>query len=52
MHVPKWLVTPFDTKIDNKGIESDMEDELIEMHVDLEGSDGRLCFEIRKMGSV
>ena len=36
MHVPKWLVTPFDMKIDNKGHESDFEDELIEMHVDLE----------------
>ena len=36
MHVPKWLVTPFDMKIDNKGYESDLEGELIEMHVDLE----------------
>ena len=26
MHVPKWLVTPFDMKIDNKGYESDLED--------------------------
>ena len=31
-----WLVTSFNIKIDNKGYESDLEDELIEMHVDLE----------------
>ena len=33
MHVPEWLVTPFDMKIDNKGHESDIEDEHFEMHV-------------------
>ena len=27
MHVPEWLVTPFDMKIDNKDYESDIEDE-------------------------
>ena len=36
MHVSEWIVTPFDVKIDNKGIECDLEDELIEIHVDLE----------------
>ena len=36
MHVLELLATPFDMKIDNKGCESDLEDELIEMHVDLE----------------
>ena len=30
----KWLVVPFDMKIDKKGHESDLEDELIEMHMD------------------
>ena len=24
MHVPEWLVAPFDMKIDNKGYESDL----------------------------
>ena len=33
MHVPEWLVTLFDMKVDNTGCESDLEDELIEMHV-------------------
>ena len=36
MHVPEWLVTPLDMKIDNEGCESDLEDELIELHVHLE----------------
>ncbi|KAF2350822.1 hypothetical protein FHG87_018422 [Trinorchestia longiramus] len=36
MHVPEWLVTPFDMKTDNKSNESDLEDELVEMRVDLE----------------
>ena len=36
MHVLEWLVTPFDMKIDNNGYESDIEDQLTEMHVDLE----------------
>ena len=36
MYVPEWLVTPFDMKIDNKSYESDLEDEHMEMHVDLE----------------
>ena len=35
-HVPEWLVTPLDMKIDNKGYESDLEDDLIEMREDLE----------------
>ena len=35
MHIPHWLATPFDMKIDNEGHEYDLEDELIEMHVDL-----------------
>ena len=34
-YVREWLVTPFDVKIDNKGYECDLEDELIGMHVDL-----------------
>ena len=36
MHFPGWFVTPCGMKIDNKGYESDLEDELIEMHVYLE----------------
>ena len=36
MHVLEWLVSPFDVKIDNKSYESDIEDEIIEIHVDLE----------------
>ena len=36
MYFLEWLVVPFDMKIDNKGHECDLEDELIEMHVDLE----------------
>ena len=35
MHVAEWLVPQFDIKIDNKGYESDLEDERIEMHVDI-----------------
>ena len=38
MHVPEWLVTPFDMKICNKGYESDLEHKLTEMHVDLEAN--------------
>ena len=36
MHVPEWLVTLFDIKLDNKSYESDLKHKLIEMHVDLE----------------
>ena len=36
MHVPEWLVTPFDMKIDNKGHECNLENGLIELHMDLE----------------
>ena len=36
MHVPEWLVNPFDIKIDNKGHEPDIQDERIEMYGDLE----------------
>ena len=36
MDVSEWRVTPFDMKIGNKSNESDLEDRLIEMHVDLE----------------
>ena len=35
-HVPDWLVAAFDMIIDNKRHESYLEDELTEMHVDLE----------------
>ena len=35
-HVSEWLITPFDMKIYNKGYVSDLEDEFIEVHVDLE----------------
>ena len=35
IHVHEWLAIAFDMKIDNKGYESDVEDERIEMHVDL-----------------
>ena len=35
LNVPEWSVTPFDMEIDNKGYVSDLENELIEMHVDL-----------------
>ena len=34
VHVSEWLVTPFDVKLNNKH-ESDVEDELIVMRVDL-----------------
>ena len=37
MRLAQWLVIPFDMKIDNKDKESRLEDELIEMHVDIEG---------------
>ena len=33
MHVPEWLVTPLDMKIDNKGYDADLEEQLFEMHV-------------------
>ena len=33
MHLPEWLASPFDMKIDNKGY--DLEDELIKLYVDL-----------------
>ena len=46
MHVPDWLPTPFDLKIDNIGYESDLEDEHIEMHVDLEA---KALFKIKKL---
>ena len=36
MHIPKWFVAPFYMKIYNKCHESELEDELIEMHLDLE----------------
>ena len=36
---PEWLETPFDMKIDNKGCETDIEDELMEMHVDLKAKE-------------
>ena len=36
MHFPVWHDTPFDMKIDNEGYESDLEGELIEMHVNFE----------------
>ena len=35
-HVPEWLVTPFDMKVNNKVYESGLEDELIEIHVESE----------------
>ena len=35
IHVADWLVIVFDMKIDNKSHEFDLEDQLIEMHVDL-----------------
>ena len=34
-HVLKWLVTLFDMRIDNEGYESNLEDKLIEMQVDI-----------------
>ena len=40
MHFPELLVTPIDMKIDNKGNQCDLEDELIEMHVNLEAKEG------------
>ena len=36
MHFPECIVILFDTKIYSKDYESDLEDEVIEMHVDLE----------------
>ena len=36
MNVPEWFVTQFDVKIDNGGYESDLQDEVIEMPVNLE----------------
>ena len=38
MQVPKWFVTPFGMKIDNKGYESDLEEKFIEIHVDLKAN--------------
>ena len=35
MHVPEWLATPVDMKIDKEGYESDIEDELNEMYMEL-----------------
>ena len=35
MDVLEWLVASFDMKIDNKGYESNFDDKLTEMHVDL-----------------
>ena len=37
--VDNMHITPFEVKIDNKGRESDIKDELIEMHVDLEAKE-------------
>jgi len=36
MHVPDWIVAPFDLEIENADIESYLEDELVDMCVDLE----------------
>ena len=36
MHDPDWVVIPFDMKRDNKGCESDVKDEIIEMHMNFE----------------
>ena len=36
VHIPEWPVTAFDMKIGNKGNESVLGDELIEMQVKLE----------------
>ena len=36
MHVIVWLASPSYMKIDNKGYDSDIEDEHIVMHLDLE----------------
>ena len=36
IHVPDWLATPYDIQINSKGHKFNIEDELIEMHVDLE----------------
>ena len=38
MHVADWFVTPFDMKIYSKGYEHDLEDGLIEKHVDLKAN--------------
>ena len=38
MLVPARFVTAFDMKIDNKDHEFDLENELIEMHVELEAN--------------
>ena len=46
MHVPDWFVTPFDMKIDNEGCESDLEDGLIEMLLDL---DAKVLFKSRNL---
>ena len=36
MHVPDWIVAPFDLKIEDADIESYLEHELVDMFVDLE----------------
>ncbi|XP_076049445.1 zinc finger BED domain-containing protein 5-like [Oratosquilla oratoria] len=36
MHIPDWIVTPFDVEIENADLESHLEDELVDMCVDLE----------------
>ena len=36
MQIPEWLATQIDRKIYNKGCESDIEDEVAKIHVDIE----------------
>ena len=36
MHVFEWLVAQFDMTVDNEGCVSDLEDKIIEMHVNHE----------------
>ena len=36
MHVPDWIVAPFDLEIENADIDSYLDDELVDMCVDLE----------------
>ena len=46
MHIPNWIVIPFDLKIENTDIESHLEDELVHICVDLEAI---LLFRIKSL---
>lgn len=47
MRIPAWIVTPFDVKFENLGMEPDLECELAELSVDIEA---KISFESRSLG--